>query len=164
MISARATKSPGSDGLMEGTLDLAATFGTIPDTIFVAAAAYETADGGNLVAQVPLGNGDGNLDPGEFLPLSIEALRDENADGTYDRLEPALSFVVIQITRSDSVTTITWASVPGRTYQAETSDSLGGAWLPLNDPITAGIGALTLTTSDPTNLPSRFYRVRLVAP
>lgn len=164
MVSARATKSAGGDGLMEGTLDLAATFGSIPETVFVAAAAYQTADDGNLFAQVPFGNGDGNIDPNEFLPLSIAALKDENADGTYDRLDPALGFGVTQITRTNGVTTITWTSVPGRAYQAETCESLDGEWIPLNTPITAGTGALTLTTSDATDLLTRFYRVRLVNP
>ncbi|MEO8044573.1 MAG: hypothetical protein ABI674_06670 [Spartobacteria bacterium] len=164
MASARAAKSPGTDGLLEGTLDLAATFGSIPDTVFVAAAGYETADGGHLVAQVPAGNGDGNIDPAEFLPLSIAALKDENADGTYDRLDPALGFQITQITRVAGITTITWTSVPGRTYQAESCDSLNGEWTPLNSPITAGVGELTLTTSDPTDVLTRFYRVELVNP
>ncbi len=163
-IFARATKSAGSEGLLEGTLDLAATFGSVPGTVFVAAAAYETADGGHLAMQVPAGNGDGNVDPGEFLPLSIAALEDEDADGTYDRLEPGRGFVVTQIGRSAGVTTIMWASVPGKTYQAEVSDDLGGNWIPLNDPITAATGVLILSTSDATNLPARFYRVRLVSP
>ncbi len=66
-------------------------------------------DGGNLVAQVPFGNGDGNIDPDEFLALSIAAIKDENADGIYDRLDPTLGFGITQITRTGEVTTISWA-------------------------------------------------------
>ena len=75
--------------------------------------AYGTANGGALVAQGPAGNGDANLDPGEFMPLSIAALKDENADGKFDRLDPTRDFVIAQITRdAPGLTTITWNSVP----------------------------------------------------
>lgn len=164
MVSARAAKSASGDGLMEGTLDLAATFGSVPQTVYVSAAAYETADGGNLVAQIPAGNGDGNIDPAEYLPLSIAALKDENADGVYDRLQPTQDFLVTEITRIDGVVKLSWASVPGRTYQVESSDELGGAWMPLNEPITATQGQLTLSTNDHPAASSRFYRVRLLNP
>ncbi len=163
-VFARALKSAGSDGLMEGTLDLAKTFGSVPDTVYVAAAAYATADGGILSAQIPFGNGDGNIDPDEFLALPIAALKDENADGVYDRLDPALDFGITEITRADGVTTITWTSVPGHEYQAESSDTLGDPWTALNAPLTAGPGQLTLSTTDSTALPTRFYRVRLMIP
>ena len=143
-----AVKSPANSGVMEATVDLAAAFGSIPETVYVAAAAYETADGGALVAQGPLGNGDANIDPDEFLPLSVTALADENGDGIYDRLDPALGFVVTEITRADGVVTVTWPAVPGRAYQAERSDTLGGEWLPLNDPMTASPGQLVLSTND----------------
>ncbi len=164
MVSARAVKSASSAGLMEGTLDLAATFGSVPQTVYVAAAAYETADGGNLVAQIPAGNGNGNIDPVEYLPLSIAALKDENADGVYDRLQPTGDFVVTEITRIDGVVKLSWASVPGRTYQVESSDDLGGAWAPLNESITATQGQLILSTNDYPAVSSRFYRVRLLNP
>ena len=163
-VASPAVKSATSSGQMEGTIDLAAAFGSVPATIYVAAAAYATADGGQLTAQCPLGNSDGNIDPAEFLSLPIAAIQDENADGTYDRLDPALGFVVTQVARSMEISTISWASVPGRTYQAESCDQLGGTWTPLNPPITAGTGQLTLSTSDSTALPSRFYRVQLVSP
>src|SRR4029077_480451 len=96
--SSQVVKSPTNSGQMEGTIDLAAAFGSIPQTIYVAAAAYSTADGGALAAQGPAGKGGGNIDPAEFMLLSTLAIRDENADGKYDRLDPALSFVIAQIT------------------------------------------------------------------
>jgi hypothetical protein len=160
--TAAVVKSASNSGQLEGTIDLVAAFGSMPATVYVCAAAYATADGGVLAAQGPLGNGNGNLDPDEFLALSIGALRDENADGLYDRLDPALGFVVLQTTRAAGTTSLTWASVPGRSYQVETCDQLGGTWSPLGGPRRAGTGELTLSASDPTSLTTRFYRVRLV--
>jgi hypothetical protein len=71
---------------------------------------------------------------------------------------------VTEITRADGVVTVTWPAVPGRAYQAESSDTPGGEWLPLNDPITASPGQLVLSTNDETAETTRFYRVRLVTP
>jgi len=157
-------KSSANDGQMEGTIDLAAVFGSVPQTIYVAAAAYATADGGALVGQGPAGNGDGNLDPPEFMPLSIAALRDEDADGKFDRLDPARDFVIAQITRNGGVTAITWNSVPGRTYQVDSRDQMGDSWIPLNNPVTAATGEIMLSINDSSDVPSGFYRVRLVNP
>ena len=68
-------------GFLEGTLDLAGELGTLPATVYVAAGRYNTANGGALTAQAPAGNGDGNLDAGEWyaFPLSTTAVpgRDE---------------------------------------------------------------------------------------
>jgi hypothetical protein len=149
---------------MEGTIDLAAAFGSVPSTIYVAAAAYATADGGALLSQGPLGNGDGNIDPAEFLQLPIAAIQDENADGTYDRLDPALSFVVSQITRAGGTTTVTWNSVPGKSYVVESCDQLGGTWSAVTSAMTAGPGQLTLSGDDVSAATMRFYRVRLTTP
>ena len=162
--SSKVVKWANSSGQMEGTIDLAAAFGSIPQTIYVAAAAYGTANGGALVAQGPAGNGDANIDPGEFMPLSIVALKDENADGKFDRLDPARDFVIVQIARSGGSTTITWNSVPGKTYQMESCDQLGETWTPLKNQLTASPGQLTLSTNDMSILPARFYRVHLVNP
>lgn len=162
--SSLVVKSASNSGQMEGTIDLAAAFGSLPQTVYVAAAAYGTADGGPLAAQGPLGNGNENIDPVEFMPLPIAALKDENADGKYDHLDPALGFLVTQISRNGAVTTITWTAVPGRTYQAQSCKQLGGIWTPLNAPITAAAGQLTLATTDSSILPGRFYRVQLMNP
>ena len=160
----QAVKAATNGGQMEGTIDLVAAFGSVPQTIYVAAAAYLTADGGALVGQGPAGNGDGNLDPPEFMPLSIAALRDENADGIFDRLDPARDFVIAQITRNGGVTAITWNSVPGKTYQVDSRDQMGDSWMPLNNPVTAATGEIMLSINDSSDVPSRFYRVRLVNP
>ena len=57
--------------ILEGTLDLNGEFGALPDTLFLAVARYQTGDGGVLSTQFPPGNGDGNVDAGEFLPYPL---------------------------------------------------------------------------------------------
>ena len=96
------------------------------------------------------------------MPLSIVAIRDENSDSKYDRLDPALDFSVAQIARDNGSTTITWNSVPGRTYQLEYADSLAGPWSSLNSQRTAGPVEITLAGTDASAARPRFYRVRLV--
>jgi Glycosyl hydrolase family 57 len=162
--TSKVAKSPVNGGQLEGTIDLAAAFGSLPNTIYVASAAYSTADGGALVTQGPVGNGDGNIDPPEFMALPLAAIKDENADGKYDRLDPALDFVVSQISRTGGTTALTWNSVPGKTYQAESATQPGGTWNLLGTQMTAGPGQLTLSMSDPSAVPAGFYRVRLVNP
>ncbi|MBP9085488.1 MAG: hypothetical protein KBG15_05180 [Kofleriaceae bacterium] len=66
-----ATGSNG--GVVEGTVDLRAAFGTIPATLYFAAVAYASADGGVLVsaAQTPVGNGDGNVSADEYVTFNV---------------------------------------------------------------------------------------------
>ncbi len=163
-VSSLVVKSASTGGQLEGTIDLATAFGSVPQTIYVAAAAYGTADGGLLNAQGPLGNGNANIEPSEFFPLAISSIKDENADGKYDRLDPLLDFHITQITRVNGVTTITWAAVPGKTYQVESCDQLEGPWTALNAPLSASSLQTSLSTTDPSGVLTRFYRVELVNP
>lgn len=58
---------------------------------------------------------------------------------------------------------LTWASVPGKTYRIQTSDTLlSNEWIPIGDPITAT--ASTSSLSVPTNALEnrRFFRVSLL--
>ncbi len=61
-----------SNGVLEGTIDIATHFGAFPQTLYVAGAPYATTNGGALVtiAQVPAGNGNGNIESNEFLTLN----------------------------------------------------------------------------------------------
>jgi len=116
----RAIKWPDNTRQMEGTLDLVQAFGSMPATIYLAAAAYSTADSGPLVSQGPGGNGDGNLDPGEFLAVPIAAILDSNLNGVYDRVDAGLGFVISSIHGGNGgAVTFTWNSEPGRTYQVQ---------------------------------------------
>ncbi len=156
-------KAASNGGQLEGVLDLVSAFGAVPQTIYLASAAYVTADGGALVAQCPAGNGDGNLDPGEFLVLQIPAIVDRNADGLFDRLDPALDFTA-QGARAGSDFIFTWNAVPGQSYAVRTSARPDGGWQDAPGGFfTAGAFELTLSFVDPGALArgSRFYHVEL---
>jgi hypothetical protein len=71
---------------------------------------------------------------------------------------------VAQITRVTGTTSVTWNSVPGRTYQVESATQPGGAWNSLGTQRTAGPAQLTLSTDDAAAASSAFYRVRLINP
>jgi hypothetical protein len=64
------------NGVLEGTIDLEAHFGHLPSKIYVAAAPYRTAKAGQLVAkaQAPRGDGNGDMEPGEFLELDTQVI------------------------------------------------------------------------------------------
>ena len=62
----------GTNGVLEGSIDLAGHFGTFPSQLYLAAAPFGTTNGGALsfVAQVPAGNGDGAMQSNEYLVLN----------------------------------------------------------------------------------------------
>jgi hypothetical protein len=66
-----AQATGGNGGVIEGVVDLEAITGTRPAMVYLAAAPYLTPDAGALVAaaQTPAGNGDGNVDAGEYLAV-----------------------------------------------------------------------------------------------
>ena len=165
-VDSVSAKSSTTSGVMEGVIDLVEAFGSMPQSVYVAAAAYQTASGGVLTSQGPPGNGDGNVDPNEFLTLWTSAITDQFATGTYDWLNPNVAFRA-QITRqsNNGVVSISWPSVPGKTYQVEFTNSLAGTWQPLQSQMTAGPGVLSLNTTDsPVNVNVRFYHVRCMNP
>ncbi len=151
---------------MEGTIDLAAAFDTPPESLFLASAAYQTSDAGLLGAQAPAGNDDGEIDPGELLKIPLEALRDEDANGIFDRLEPGGGFVITATIRSADTFSLTWKCFPGRSYRIQSCADLKSApWTDVPSSLTtAGPAALTASASvamDPQE-PRRFYRVALI--
>jgi hypothetical protein len=163
--SNQAIKAPSIAGQMQGTIDLVQTFGAMPSTLYLCALKYTTADGGTLVAQAPgpvVSNG--NVEASEFLAMPIAAIADNNGDGVLDRLDPTLGFLIQGIQPTTGGFTITWATVPGKTYQVMSSDSIDGGWSDLGAPITAGSGQTTLTYADTTASGQRFYKVMLVTP
>jgi hypothetical protein len=52
--------------VLEGVIDLELLTGGDPATVYLAVGKYQTNDGGSLVAQVPSGNADANIDANEF--------------------------------------------------------------------------------------------------
>ena len=85
-----AYKTPTNSGLMEGTIDLVQAFGPgiLTGKVYIAAAAYATANGGGLAAQGPPGNGNGNIESNEFLAISLANIRDDDFDGVDDSATP----------------------------------------------------------------------------
>jgi hypothetical protein len=159
-----AFKASSSSGQMEGVIDLAAAFGSVPANIYLCAAAYQTADGGALVAQAPAGTGP-DIDTNEFLVIPVQALQDNNADGTFDRLDPAMGFVLQSAQRAQAGFAVTWAAMPGHSYQVVSADVLGNAWSNLLGAVTTA-GPLQLylsyTEAAPAAVTQRFYRVKLL--
>ncbi len=121
--SAAAVKSATDGEQMEGVIDLREAFTTVPDVVYIAALAYPTDEGGALAAQAPDGNGDGNVDLAEFLALPLVALKDVNGDGAWDRADPRRDFVARAAKMQGGEPGLTWATLPGRSYQVRyTSD------------------------------------------
>jgi Glycosyl hydrolase family 57 len=75
--------------VLEGVLNWNAEFGAMPESVFLAMGAYGTQDGGSLQFQIPLGNGDGNIDVSEFYELILKP-GDLNSDGTIDLMDFAV--------------------------------------------------------------------------
>lgn len=158
-------KAATNTGTMEGVINLAQAFGSVPSNIFVFAAAYNTTNGAALFLQAPAAvTVNGNIESNEFLMLSIPAIIDNNGDGVYDRLDPSRDFIIQKIQPAIAGGfSITWASVPGKTYDVMYCDSLGGGWQSLVQK-TAQAGEITLSHTDNTASPQRFYKVKCVNP
>ena len=52
--------------VLEGVIDVELLYGRDPANLFIAVGKYSPSNGGALLEQVPVGNGDGNIDPLEF--------------------------------------------------------------------------------------------------
>jgi hypothetical protein len=77
-IGADAASATGTDGgVLEGTVDIRQFHGSLPEQVLLAAAPWGNANGGTLQAsqQCPIGNGDGTLDPAEFIAVPLCSLQ-----------------------------------------------------------------------------------------
>jgi subtilisin family serine protease len=159
-----AEMSATTEGVLEATLDLRSLYGYLPETLYLAAVDYTPGPGGALVAQTPPGNGDGNLDPNEFLKLPVVAVVDGNRDGVYDRLDPQLGFAIAGVRRTPANGfEIVWNCVPDQRYQVQSTESLAsGPWFDLGPQQTAPALAVTMSYTDSAPGTQRFYRVKLV--
>jgi hypothetical protein len=161
---AQAAKSPSTNGCLEGTLDLVAAFGVMPTNVYLCAAAYQTADGGGLVAQSPAGSGP-DIEPAEFLVIPVLALRDHNGDGVFDRLDPALDFRLLAPERFGGLLRLRWATMPGRRYQVFWTGALPAAWNALPESLMTAAALQVEATFELTldgAETQRFYRVGLL--
>ena len=68
---ATGTAKQAAGATLEGTLNLAGQFGSVPAVVWVATGRWATANGGALAAQCPGGNGDANLDGAEYQAYAV---------------------------------------------------------------------------------------------
>ena len=168
--SSLAFRAPDGGNQIEGVIDLVEAFGDVPSTIYIAAAAYITTDGGSLVSQSPEGNGNGNIEPGEFLAIPVSALRDSLGNGTLDRLDPNRLFRArgVHDPLDEGAFSIRWPAIPGHSYHLWRTPSLTDTdWQRITtDPIFAPSGSDELLFKDTNSppLPDAFYRVNTVWP
>ena len=157
-----ANKHPQNSGQMEGYFDLVETFGYVPATVYLAAVAYQTTNGGALVAQAPAGSGP-NLDPNELLAVPLATIIDRNLDGVFDRLDPAFDFLAHEaLPTTNGLMRITWASVPGQAYRVERAFTPQPASWPLVQVVTGAPAQAFMSWTDAaTPGTSAVYRIRL---
>lgn len=153
---------------MEGVINVAEAFGAAPANLYLASLAYQTADAGILGSQAPaMIQDNGHVDQNELLAIPLEALRDEDANGTYDRLEPGIGFVVTSSGRTGDNFAISWNCFPGRSYKIQTSETLaGGSWTDVpGATFTAGSSEMSASLNIALNPaePMRFFRVVLIS-
>jgi hypothetical protein len=158
-----AFKAATSSGQMEGSIDLTQAFGSLPGSVYLASVAYGTADAGVIGSQCPAGNGNNNLEPGEFLQFPIATMRDQNNDGLLDRLDPSLDFRVTSVSGSSESLDLTWSTVPGKSYEIQWSaDFLTWQAVSGSSRTAASGSASQSITLSSGGAPQRFYRVRLL--
>ncbi len=157
-------KASSASGAMEGTMDLMQAFGYMPTNLYLCVAAYQTADGGALVAQCPAGSGP-NIDPNEFLVIPVAALRDSLGNGTFDLLDPSRGFKILSVISQYTNCVLNYAAMPGRAYQVQFANQLGEIWSNLLGGSNYAVPPqmlLNFTDAPPTGTPQRYYRVELL--
>ncbi len=160
--NARASVSQQGNSL-EGVIDLVEAFGTLPETLYIAAAAIQTADAGTLAAQAPariLDNG--AIDPDELLVIPVASIRDTGGNGKLDRLDPAREFRPRAIQPvSGGGLAMEIPTVPGIRYQLQHKANLADAWTNLGDPIEGtGTDAQSIPAVPPTPSSKGFFRLQ----
>ncbi len=166
--SAQAFRSGTGGEQIEGVIDLVETFGYLPEFIYIASAAYGTASLNSLTSQGPLGNGDENIYPNEFLVIPVEAIRDNEGIGFYARLDPERGFAVDSArARSDEPFELRWLVVPNAQYHVWRASDLrdDSTWenLTAGAPITIPSGYSEWTFADPDSdlLAHAFYWIEI---
>ncbi|MBU6181238.1 MAG: hypothetical protein KGR46_00305 [Verrucomicrobia bacterium] len=159
------SKSSLNSAVLEGSIDLIAAFGSIPQNVYIASVAYGTNDGNGINSQAPGTRDDDNLGPSEFLRIPVASIRDRTLNGTYDILDPARLFRPKSIGfDSQNRPVLVWDVVPGKRYTVHRTGELSGPWSVLNiggwnaDP---GQWEMIYTDTDPNLGARQFYRVTL---
>jgi hypothetical protein len=109
----------------------------------------------------------------QYFAGHVDGSADSDGDGLMNRDEYLAGTVPTNNASSFGIVSVdgfsvTWATVPGKTYKILYADTLAGSWLEdlPSSQITAQAGQNTLTYTDTTaaGQTQRFYRVRLVLP
>lgn len=109
------------NGVLEGTLNLFSQFGSFPTQLLLAAAPVGTLDAGSLIssAQAPAGNGNGDIEPNEFLAIGTRdlALDLPSAEAGTNVTTEAGMWVNLDGSQSTAPsglpTTFTWSQIDG---------------------------------------------------
>jgi hypothetical protein len=115
-------QSAGS--ILEGALTVESVFGEIPATVYVAVGKYQSQDGGTLQAQVPAGNGNGNIEAAEWLPFRLDSVLSAPA-------APALLAPADDSSGAPLSLTLRWARTSGAVsygLQVSTDSLFGGGF------------------------------------
>jgi len=157
--------SSSSGNILEGVIDLAEAFDSMPATIYIAVAAIQTADSGTLVAQAPAQlSANGNIDPDEFLAIPVASIRDSRGNGKLDRLDPQRDFRIRNVSRSGNGLALGVPTVPGMRYKVQYRPSLAtGDWIDTGTLLTGnGLESQPVTAEPPAGTNAGaigFYRI-----
>jgi hypothetical protein len=154
--------SSSSGNIMEGVIDLAQAFGSLPETIHIAVAAIQTDGNGTLVAQAPATKTlNGDIEPDEFLSIPVASIRDTRGDGKLDRLDPTRDFRTKAIQPTSSGLNFQVPTVPGIRYQLQYKATLADPWTDLGSPIQGlGSDSQSITADPPTPTEKGFFRLK----
>ena len=171
--TAKTTDANGQPGQhVEGVIDLVETFGAMPETLYIASAAYQTFNQGILGAQAPAavsapGAEPGNIDPAEFLVVPVASIRDNSGGNKLDRLDPQRGFRIARTLPVTGGLSLGVPTVPGKRYQVKYKAALSDAtWADAGSVVTgSGDAEQAMSATPPAGSnagPSGFYRVEVV--
>ncbi|MEX1045012.1 MAG: hypothetical protein WEC73_02685, partial [Chthoniobacterales bacterium] len=154
-----------SGNIVEGVIDLAEAFGTVPPIVYLAVAAIGTADNGTLGSQAPAAvTANGNIEPDEFLAIPTASIADTAGDNRLDRLDGGRQLRVAAARRVGPGLSVDVPTVPGVRYRVEYKARLTDpAWTPTGEMINGtGADGQTMPAAPPSGMPSGeqgYYRV-----
>jgi hypothetical protein len=97
--------------------------------------------------------------------LPVAALEDTLSNGTLDLCDPARGFKILSAGAQNTDCALSFAVMPGRSYQVQFADQLNGTWsnLPAGPDYAAPPQMIfNFTDAPPAGTPQRFYRVQLL--
>jgi hypothetical protein len=136
---------------LEGTLNVQTIFGYLPARLYISIGKYQTADAGNLMSQVPIGNGDANIDPGELYVF----------DYTFTTQPPSVPTLILPVDGASidsSNLKFIWHRVSGvQTYHLEISKDSNILFIDYQDSTIVDTSKIVSTLNSDT---SYYWRVQ----